>query len=73
MMMALLVLAGCTAKDDTPDGDVDKDVTLEVAGLEGGYGKEGWEAVVAAFTEETGIEVELTLSKIISDELRPNI
>ena len=75
MMMALLVLAGCTAKDDTdtPDGDVATDVTLEVAGLEGGYGTEGWEAVVAAFTEETGIKVNLTLSKIISDELRPNI
>ena len=77
--MALLVLAGCTAKDTDKEPDTDgntdatSDVTLEVAGLEGGYGTAGWEAVVAAFTEETGVEVNLTLSKIISDELRPQI
>lgn len=75
MMMALLVLAGCTAKDDEPTGEegIDTSVTLEVAGLEGGYGTDGWEAVVAAFTEETGIEVNLTLAKNISEVLRPQI
>ncbi|NCB33899.1 MAG: carbohydrate ABC transporter substrate-binding protein [Erysipelotrichia bacterium] len=47
------------------------DVTLKVAGLDGGYGTDGWNAVAEAFTAETGIKVEMDLEKNIAETLRP--
>lgn len=44
---------------------------LKLSGLDGGYGKEGWEAVAAEFEKETGIKVELNLEKNIAETLRP--
>lgn len=44
---------------------------LKLSGLDGGYGKAGWESVAKAFEEETGVKVELTLEKNISETLRP--
>lgn len=47
--------------------------TLKVAGLDGGYGTEGWKAVIAAFESKTGAKVESTFEKNIADVLRPQI
>ena len=46
---------------------------LKVSGIEPGYGTTGWELVVEAFEAETGIEVELELSKNIHEVLRPEL
>lgn len=66
-LMAVGVLAGCSTETESDNN------TLTIAGLEGGYGKEGWEAVVAEFEKEYDVKVELTLSKTIEKELRPEI
>ena len=58
-LMAVGVLAGCSTETESDNN------TLTIAGLEGGYGKEGWEAVVAEFEKEYDVKVELTLSKTI--------
>lgn len=47
--------------------------TLKVAGLEGGYGLEGWKQVIADFEELTGAKVESTFAKNIEEEIRPLI
>lgn len=47
--------------------------TLKVAGLEGGYGLEGWNKVIAKFQEITGAKVEAKFAKNIADEVRPQI
>lgn len=47
--------------------------TLKVAGLKGGYGEEGWKAVVAKFEELTGAKVDLKLEKNIDEVVRPQI
>lgn len=65
----LMLLTACGG-----GGKADSNV-LKIAGLEGGYGKAGWEAVVAAFNEEKGgeLEIELEMAKNIEDILRPQI
>lgn len=73
-----LSLTGCasggtssaTATAGTAAGTNDQTV-LKVSGLDGGYGTDGWNAVAEAFTEETGIKVELDLEKNIAETLRP--
>ena len=47
--------------------------TLKVAGLDGGYGTEGWNAVIKKFEEKTGATVESQFEKNISEVLRPEI
>lgn len=47
--------------------------TLRVAGLDGGYGTAGWEAVIAGFEEKTGAHVEATFEKNIYSVVRPEI
>ncbi|WP_243343140.1 carbohydrate ABC transporter substrate-binding protein [Anaerococcus sp. AGMB09787] len=47
--------------------------TLKVAGLDGGYGTDGWNAVIAKFEEMTGATVESKFEKNISEVLRPEI
>ncbi len=71
LLVGLLVLTGCS-KTDTPDTD-ETGGNLVIYGLDGGYGSEGWEAVVKAFEEETGIEVELVLEQNIAEELMPKL
>lgn len=65
MVAALLILAGCGSKTEPKE--------LVIAGLESGYGNEGWNQVIAAFEEETGITVKSQFEKNISDVLRNNI
>lgn len=72
LAMVGTILTGCgTDKKDTPTTDGDK--VLKISGLDGGYGKKGWEAVTKAFEEKEGVKVELTLEKNISETLRPVI
>lgn len=47
--------------------------TLTLAGLDSGYGTEGWEKVIAGFEEETGAKVEYRFEKNIYDTIRPEI
>lgn len=67
LLVGLLVLTGCS----TNNGGDDATEKLVIYGLDGGYGTEGWEKVVEAFKEETGIDVELVLEKNIAEVLRP--
>lgn len=72
VLALLLILTGCSqggAKDD------DSSKVLKVAGLESGYGKAGWEKVIAAFEEAKGdgVKVELNMVQNIEDVLRPQI
>lgn len=60
-----------TSTAPTAAADGGSDITLKVAGLDGGYGTDGWNAVAEAFTAETGIKVELDLEKNIAETLRP--
>lgn len=75
MLASLLVLVGCGSKGTEGDNNAGAEGVLKVAGLEGGYGKEGWEKVVAAFEETKGgdVKVELEMVKNIEDVLRPQI
>ncbi len=45
--------------------------TIQVAALEGGYGAQMWADVAAAFTAETGIEVDLITDKNLEDVISP--
>ncbi|MEG0737104.1 MAG: carbohydrate ABC transporter substrate-binding protein, partial [Longicatena sp.] len=65
----LLILTGCGSNGDKPS----EEVTLKVAGLESGYGKEGWQKVVDTFAAEKGVKVELEMVQNIEDVLRPQI
>lgn len=74
LLVGLLVLTGCSTKDGgTPDTSAEPSGNLVIYGLDGGYGKEGWEAVVAAFQELYDVEVELVMEQNIGDILRPKI
>lgn len=46
---------------------------VKVAALESAYGADVWKEIAAAFEEETGITVELTIDKKIEDVIRPGI
>ena len=47
------------------------DVTIKVAAIETSYGTEVWQKVCDAFTEQTGIKVELTIDKKLEDVIGP--
>lgn len=47
--------------------------TLTLAGLDGGYGTEGWKKVIANFEEMTGAKVEAKFEKNIQEVIRPEI
>ena len=44
-------------------------VTIKVAAIETAYGSQVWADVAAAFTEATGIKVELTTDKNLEDKI----
>lgn len=62
LVCALVIglFAGCRREES-------KTGVLKVAAIETAYGAEMWKAVCAAFTEQTGIEVELTTDKNLED------
>ncbi len=68
-------------KDDSKEEDSSADnsdkkfagKTLTLAGLDGGYGTEGWKKVIANFEEMTGAKVEAKFEKNIHEVIRPEI
>jgi N-acetylglucosamine transport system substrate-binding protein len=56
----------------TEDADASKK-KIKVAAIETAYGSEMWEEVSKAFTEETGIEVELVTDKNLEDVIGPSM
>ena len=71
-----LGLVGCSADTDDNAGDATgtpETPVLKIAGLDGGYGSAGWEAVIANFEAAEGVTVELQLEKNIAEVLRPVI
>ena len=60
MAMLLSLCAGCK-RAETEEG------VLKVAAIETAYGSEMWKAVCDAFTQQTGIRVELTTDKNLED------
>ncbi|SUU95359.1 maltose ABC transporter periplasmic protein [Anaerococcus prevotii] len=68
-------------KDDSKEEDSSADnsdkkfagKTLTLAGLDGGYGTEGWKKVIASFEEMTGAKVEAKFEKNIHEVIRPEI
>ena len=61
----MLSLVACGGGNDEPA--VDETQTIKVAAIETAYGSEVWANVAAAFTAETGIEVQLTTDKNLED------
>ncbi|MBS6397419.1 MAG: carbohydrate ABC transporter substrate-binding protein [Clostridiales bacterium] len=49
------------------------DVTIQVAAIETAYGSAMWDEVCKAFTEETGIQVQLTTDKNLEDVIGPSM
>ena len=78
-VMCMSLLAGCgdsnseaSEASETTDGET----TIKVATLESGYMEkypDMWKEVCDAFTEETGIKVELQTSKNLEDEIGPSM
>jgi len=65
------LLAGCSGGGS--DADSGK-TTLKVAGLEGGYGRDMYTEVVAAYkASHPDVDVQLQISKSIEDEISPNM
>lgn len=63
-----------TGTEEAADAENSKEgTTISVAALESAYGAEMWEEVAAAFTEETGIQVELTTDKKLEDVIGPSM
>ena len=75
-LVMVLSLAACGAKapaDEAPKTEaeapaaVEEGTTIKVAAIETAYGSQVWLDVCAAFTAETGINVELTTDKNLED------
>ncbi len=47
--------------------------TLSIAGLDGGFGTEGWKKVIEKFEKDNGVTITQTFDKKISDVVRPKI
>ena len=83
--MSLGLLAGCGGGNDTtgggntstPAGNTSSGgsdtsgTTIKVAAIETSYGTEVWQQVADAFTEQTGINVELVTDKKLEDVIGP--
>ena len=82
-LAAALLLSSCGANDgdqasnsndpSNADGGAYAGNTLSLAGLDSGYGSEGWEKVIAKFEENTGAKVEAKFEKNIAEVIRPEI
>ena len=73
MVMVASLFAGCGTDSGTENSASDNSkkekagTTISVAAIETGYGSQMWQEVADAFTEETGIQVELTTDKKLED------
>jgi N-acetylglucosamine transport system substrate-binding protein len=72
-VLAVGVLAGCSGGGDG-DGSGGGKTTLQMAALEGGYGKEMYAQVIAAYqASHPDVTIDLRISKSIEDEITPNM
>lgn len=72
MLSTMLTACGSDKKNAGTDESGKKE--LNVAALEGGYGKDMYNEVIKAFEEENpDVKVNLTISKSIEDEITPNM
>ena len=65
-----------TKAEETKAGETTaaaEDVTIKVAAIETAYGSEMWQQVCDAFTEQTGIKVELTTDKNLEEVIGPSM
>ncbi|MEG0564499.1 extracellular solute-binding protein, partial [Anaerorhabdus sp.] len=69
-LMVGTLLVGCGSKKEEAKAE---SKTLTIAGLDGGYGTEGWKQVIAKFEAANGVKVNATFDKKISDVVRPKI
>ena len=78
--LTMSALAGCSgsgkneeapAEGESAGGSEEGGIT--VAAIETAYGSKMWEDVCAAFTEETGINVELITDKNLEDVIGPSM
>lgn len=82
LALSASLLAGCS--NSTPGGATNTPApsgsqsggettgeTIKVAAIETSYGTEVWQQVADAFTEQTGIQVELTVDKKLEDVIGP--
>ncbi len=75
-VMCMSLLAGCGSTDE-PSGttpDANEEVTLQVAALASAYMDKNpnmWQDVCDAFTDATGIKVQLTAEKMLEDVIGP--
>ncbi|MEV4815034.1 carbohydrate ABC transporter substrate-binding protein [Micromonospora tulbaghiae] len=68
---ALSLIAGCSGGGDATAGD--KKI-LKIAAFEGGYGREMYTELVAAYqAKNPGLDVQLQISKSLEDEISPNM
>ncbi len=69
----VLSMAACGSKESNNDSaDTDSKV-VKVAAVETAYGADMWKEVAAAFEEETGIKVDLTIDKNLEDVISPEM
>lgn len=68
-LMIGTLLVGC-GDNKKPEAE---SKTLSIAGLDGGFGTEGWKKVIAKFEEAEGVKINATFDKKISDVVRPKI
>ena len=73
--LSLSLLASCGGgggSSESPSGGGDvAGTTIKVAAIETSYGTEVWQQVADAFTEQTGINVELVTDKKLEDVIGP--
>lgn len=83
-VMVTSLFAGCGSKPAEPTntgdqnkvedgGDEEPAGSIKVAAIETAYGSDCWKEVAAAFTEATGIKVELTTDKNLEDVIGPSM
>ena len=71
--------ATTAAEEKATEGEESKETeaaaggSITVAAVETAYGKPMWESVAKAFTEETGIEVNLIVDKKLEDIITPDM
>ena len=69
VLMLGSLLVGCGNKDK--DTSTAEGKTLTIAGLDGGYGTEGWKKVIEKFEQDNGVKVNATFDKksvMLSDQ-----
>ena len=75
MILTLFTGCGGSGNSDAQAGGDDAAATkkITVAAFEGGYGADLWKEVAAAYTETTGVEVELIIDKELENVIGPSM